>query len=475
MIALYPYQLAAVAEARRRAAAGVRRLCIVAPTGAGKSVIAAHVAASAATKGSRCLFLAHRLELVEQLSGKLDLAGLDHGIIQGAHERTRPGLPVQVASVPTLARRGVLPGADLVVVDECHHTPSASFRRIVESYPEATLLGFTATPYRLDGRGLKDFFDEAVHVAHLDELITAGFLVPPIVLAPSEPDVTMVRRTGGDFNARELAAVVDRPKLIGDIVATWLSRAAGRTTVVFATSIEHSRHIVSAFLEAGVPAEHLDAETPAEERAAILVRAASGETAVLSNCAILTEGWDLPRISCVVQARPTQSRALYRQMVGRGLRTWETKADCLVLDHAGNVFRHGLPTERDTQGLAGVKRRDASQAPSVRQCPLCYACAPSAATACPGCAQPFPVRRRPLIATKGGELSEVTTWKEYAGPDRRAELLAKWDRIATERAYKAGYASAIYRSTFGTWPDEATWAKARRMNGDHGHRQLAVG
>lgn len=458
-------------EARAISARGVRRVCIVAPTGAGKSVIAAHIAALAATKGSRVLFLAHRLELVEQLSDKLDLAGLDHGIIQGDHPR-RNDLPVQVASVPTLARRGVAPEAELVVVDECHRTPSASFSRIVTAYPDAVVVGFTATPYRLDGRGLSEFFDGCVNVAHIDELIDAGWLVPPIVIGPEEPDVSMVRRVAGDFDHSQLAAVMDRPVLIGNAVETWLKRVRGRTSVYFATSILHSLNVVAAFRAAGVPAEHIDGTTPLPERAAILARAASGETLVLCNVGILGEGWDLPRVSCVGQLRPTESRSFYRQMCGRGLRTFEGKTDCVVLDHAGNWCRHGLPTERDEPGLSGVKRRAASQAPSVRQCPLCYACAPSTATVCPGCAEPFPVRRRPLIATKGGELGEVT-WRETASPDRRAELLAKWDRIARERGYKPTYATAIYRSTFGTWPDEATWARARGTDADHRQRASA--
>ncbi len=448
-LSLRPYQLTAVDKARALTAQGIRRVCIVAPTGAGKSVIAAHIAALAAAKGSRVLFLAHRLELIEQLSDKLDLAGLDHGVIQGEHPR-RNDLPVQVASVATLIRRALSP-AELVIVDECHRAPSSSFRKILSSY-SGTTLGFTATPYRLDGRGLAEFFDGCVNVAHIDELIDAGWLVPPVIVAPEEPDVSMVRKVGGDFGQTQLAAVMNRPVLIGNAVETWLRRANGRSSVYFATSLEHSRNVVAAFVAAGVPAEHVDGETPLPERAAILARAASGETLVLCNVGILGEGWDLPRVSCVGQLRPTQSRALYRQMVGRGLRTWGAKSDCLVLDHAGNVFRHGLPTERDEPGLSGTKRRTASVAMSVRQCPLCYACAPGTAWVCPACAEPFPVRHRPLIATKAGELGEVT-WKERATPDRRAELLAKWDRIAEERGYKPGYAAAIYKSTFGEWPN----------------------
>lgn len=449
---LRPYQLAAVDQARALTMRGVRRVCIVAPTGAGKSVIAAHIAASAAAKRNRVLFLAHRLELIEQLSDKLDAVGLDHGVIQGDHPR-RNDLPIQVASVATLIRRK-LPPADVVMVDECHRAPSESFRRILKAYA-GTILGFTATPYRLDGRGLAEYFDDAVHVAHVDELIAAGWLVPPIVIAPEEPDVSMVRRVAGDFDPSQLAALMDKPVLIGNVVETWRRRAAGRSTVLFATSISHSRNLVAAFLEAGIRAEHVDGETPLPERAAILARAASGETTVLCNVGILGEGWDLPRIACVVQARPTQSRALYRQMVGRGLRAWPGKTDCLILDHAGNVYRHGLPTERDEPGLSGAKRRDASRALSVRQCPLCYACAPGTAFVCPACAQPFPVRHRPLIATKAGELGEVT-WKERATPDRRAELFEKWGRIERERGYKPGYARAIYKSTFGVWPDADT-------------------
>lgn len=447
---LRPYQLEAVEKARELTRSGVRRVCVVAPTGAGKSIIAAHIADSAARLGRKVLFLAHRFELIEQLSDKLDLADLDHGIIQGAHPR-KNDLPVQVASVATLIRRK-LPEADLLIVDECHHAPSASFRKLIDAYPAAVILGFTATPFRLDGRGLGEFFDGCVNVAHIDELIEAGWLVPPLVIGPEEPDVSMVRKVAGDFDPSQLASVMDKPVLIGNAVETWLQRAQGRTSVYFATSIRHSLNVVDAFRAAGIPAEHVDGTTPLPERAAILARAAAGTTLVLCNVGILGEGWDLPRVSCVGLLRPTQSRALNRQMCGRGLRTFEGKTNCVILDHAGNWCRHGLPTERDEPGLSGAKRRAASQALSVRQCPLCYACAPGTAWVCPACAEPFPVRHRPLIATKAGELGEVT-WKERTTPDRRAELLEKWERIAKDRGYKSGYARAIYRSTFGEWPD----------------------
>ena len=453
-----PYQQAALDGLRASIRRGNKRIVMVAPTGAGKTVCIAAILQSLRGTG---LVLAHREEIIDQTSAKLTAAGVEHGIIKaGRHASVAP---IQVASVQTLCRRlDAKPPATIVIADECHHVLARTWSAILEAYSDSYLIGTSATPYRLDGRGLGEWFDDLVVVAQVDELIAAGWLVPPVVFAPSEPDVSMVPTARGDFNQRQLAAAVDRPTLIGDVIATWRRLASDRTTVVFAVGVDHSLHLVANFRAAGVTAAHLDAETPAEERAATLARVAAGEIQVLSNVGLFTEGWDLPRVACVVMARPTQSRSLYRQMAGRGLRPYPGKRDCLILDHAGNVFRHGLPQEPEEFSLAGVQRRKAETVQSVRTCPACFAVCAGGTPACPQCGEPFPVKRRPLVVRKG-ELEPMSARAASIPPDRRAEMLAKWELVAREKGYRSGYALAIFRSTFGQWPDPSVAARAREL------------
>lgn len=462
---LRPYQSAAIEEIRARVRSGKRRIVVVAPTGAGKTILAVHIIERIQANGKRVLFLAHRIELIDQLSAKLDAIGIDHGVIQGNHPRLRPWLPIQIASVPTLARRPSLPDASVVFVDECHHTTSASFSGILDRYSAETIvLGLTATPYRADGRGLDAHYEDLVIVAQTQDLIDHGFLVSPRVFAPSEPDLSGVRVTAGEFNAKDLATAVDRPQLVGNVVSTWLSRGENRITVVFAVNIQHSKDLISRFRAAGVPAEHFDAETSEDERRAVLARIASGQTRVLSNVGLVTEGWDLPQLSCVIKARPTLSRSLDRQMTGRGLRAFPGKSDCLVFDHAGNVFRHGFPTEPETFTLSGSETRPkpGQRLPGIKTCKTCFAVVPASLDTCPVCKTPFPVRFR-IIRERAGELSETMAERApHLDDSRRVKALAKWIREGIQRGYSPARAGLIYKRVFGHPPDTATYRQAER-------------
>lgn len=482
---LRPYQAAAIERVRDLVRQGTRRIVVVAPTGAGKTVIFTALTARVLERGNRVLILAHRIELIDQISAKLDALGIDHGVIQSSHWRVRPWCPVQIASVPTLSRREKLPEAAVVIVDECHHTTAPSFARILEAYGDDTIvIGLTATPYRADGRGLGEHYEDLVVVSDVTELIALGYLVPPKVFAPSSPSLTGVRIVAGDFNRAQLARAVDRPTLIGNVVETWL-RLAGpsspsgpRTTVCFAVTVEHSKHLVERFVTSGVRAEHFDAETPEDERRAILARVATGETTLVSNVGILTEGWDLPRASCVLKARPTMSRGLDRQMTGRGLRTHCTscdgsdgacpssdhKRDCLVLDHAGNCHRHGFVTEPERYSLEGENRGESERptVPSIRTCTDCFAVSPGNALECTFCGKPFPVRKRVIIERPGKlELAPGQVLADVVPGERRAKAYAKWLREEREHNYSPARAPLIYKKTFGVSVDAETLAAAR--------------
>jgi superfamily II DNA or RNA helicase len=212
----------------------------------------------------------------------------------------------------------------------------------IENYPDATVLGLTATPCRGDGRGLGSIFQTMIQCPQVGELVELGWLVKTRVYAPVDPDLAGIHTRHGDYAENELADRMDRPKLVGDIVTNWLKFGEHRKTVCFATSVRHSIHIRDEFISSGIRAEHIDGTTPMDERDATLARLNSGELEVVSNCMVLTEGWDMPSLSCLILARPTKRMGLYRQMVGRGLRPEPGKTDCIVIDHSGATYRLGF-------------------------------------------------------------------------------------------------------------------------------------
>jgi DNA repair protein RadD len=234
----------------------------------------------------------------------------------------------------------------MIVFDEAHYARGRTREHLIGLYPDAMLLGMTATPCRGDGRGLGNIFTAMVEVPQIAELIEQGYLVPSRVYAPVDPNLKGVRTSQGDYVIGQLSMRMNTPQLVGDIVLHWHKFGERRRTVAFAVDIAHSVHIAREFVNAGVRAEHLDGGTPIAEREAILARLESGETELVSNCMVLTEGWDMPEVGCCILARPTQQMSLYWQMIGRVLRPAEGKVDAIILDHSGAVFRHGLPVWR---------------------------------------------------------------------------------------------------------------------------------
>lgn len=365
VFSLRPYQAAKVAEARALMASGKKSICLVSPTGSGKTIIAAHIIHSALSKERRVLFLAHRRELIDQCAAKLrDLGICDYNIVLSGHPHSRnPKAPMQIASIQTLIRREY-PPADLVIIDESHHAAAGQYQTLLANYPDAYVLGLTATPERLDGKGLDGIFHDLLEVATVPELIDSGFLVTPSCLGPSAEMASQLKTTlatvkvrGGDYAEGELGQAMDNATLVGDIVSHWQEWAPGQKTIVFAASILHSQHIIEQFQAAGVPAAHLDGGMATPERERILAAWRRGDVQVVSNCQILTEGFDFPELSCCILARPTKSVALYLQMVGRVLRVAPGKSGALILDHAGNILEHGPPHIERVWTLQGASKK----------------------------------------------------------------------------------------------------------------------
>lgn len=373
-----------------RWSAGSRRVLAQLPTGGGKTVVISAIAQQFTQRGEKVLFLAHREELLLQAKEKLEaVTDCTAGLIKAGY-RAAPKHQIQIASVQSLIRRQHWFDAELVVVDEAHHSPSQTYTELLERYPNAYVLGVTATPARSDGQGFKDQYDALVLGQSVRELIDAGHLCPfKLFAAKSRIKAADIKVTAGDFNFRELAQRVNTTLTLGDVVKTWHKHAAGRRTVVFCVDVAHSTAVASAFCQAGYTAEHIDGETPAIKRRAILERFRTGETAILTNCGIVSEGLDIPGIQAVQCLRPTRSLVLYLQMVGRGLRPSTGKNCLIILDHTENWIYHGLPDEEHEWSLDPVTLGDVDRAIVCPDCQHCFRPQPheqkSRIAHCPNC------------------------------------------------------------------------------------------
>lgn len=408
MFTLRPYQNTLIERARANFLVGKRSQLLVLPTGGGKTVCFSYMAGRAVEKNLRVWILAHRVELLDQISRTLTSFGVSHGVIAPGYisDRRRP---VQVASVFTLARRlERYDPPDLIIVDEAHHAISAStWGRVITAFPGAKLLGVTATPIRLSGEGLGDLFQTMVQGPTMRELIELGALSPYRLFAPAGVDLAGVHTRMGDFVRGEIEAAMDKPSITGDAVTHYKKLAPGRRAVAFCVSVEHAVHVAEQFRAAGIPAQAIDGAMDRTLRSQVLASFASGEIRVLASCDLVSEGFDVPAIEAAILLRPTQSLGLYLQQVGRALRTHPGKTEAIILDHAGNVKRHGLPDEDRDWSLAGSEKRKGAKKSEVpvKTCGSCFATVHAAATHC-SCGFEFPVKKREIENVEG-ELQEI--------------------------------------------------------------------
>jgi DNA repair protein RadD len=459
------YQQTAINEVRRLIVHGKRRVLLCLPTGGGKTLTSGAIIAGAVAKGSRVLFVAHRKELIDQAATALYRLGVHPvGIIRAGDKRRNLALPVQVASIQTLSRRKLLdPPPQIIIIDECHRALAKGYQdHLYSAYPNAIIIGLSATPCRADGKPLSGAFEHIIPAATYSELILGGFIdTPRVYSTPMAPDLSGVHTAGGDYDREELEAAVNRSALIGNIGAEWQRRAEGRRTVVFCVSVAHSLAVVEMFRGLGVKAEHLDGTTPEMERAKILGRLDRGETQLVSNVGVLCEGWDCPPVKCLAIARPTKSLSLWMQMAGRILRPWGD-VEPVILDHGGNVDRHGLPHMDRTWSLEGKQKRDKAAEPPMKVCADCFAYIPAGSKACPYCGVVAPPKERE--APK--ELPEVElVLRTLEGDEDKIAFWRKQVRMAKDRGWKPGAVMHKYRERFGVDAPREWWLDVKRAAG----------
>lgn len=387
---LREHQARSIAALRSSYARGRRAPVLVAPTGAGKTVIGAEVIRLSINLGRRVLFNAHREELIQQTANKLAEAGITNiRIIRAARDIGSTQAPVSVASIPTLTRWNDerMPEADLVVFDECHHCVAAAptWKRIADAYRKSHLLGLTATPQRADGSPLGDCFDDMVIGATVKELTELGYLTPCRVWAPP--------------------GILDTGEIAMSPVDAYVQHGQDQRAIVFCVTKDHAEATTAEFNARGITSAVLHGQLSKPMRAQILAWFREGQIRVLTSMHVLTEGFDDPGCAVAILCGKTEHAGTYLQRVGRILRAHPGKTQAILIDLAGSSLVHGTPDmERqyslDGKAISGVPRE------SIRQCPTCggvFLTANMEEGCCPQCGaeMPRPERKAPRVTGVG--------------------------------------------------------------------------
>lgn len=457
---LRPYQIDVMERVRQRIREGHQRIILQASCGAGKTSVSSEIVRLAVEKRKRCLFIAHRRRLVEQKSARLSDFGVDHGVLMAGHDQNRHSL-VQVACRDTLlercvrTRRAELPPADLVIVDEGHRVKpgGGGYRDLLDAYPDAVTVMLTATPVWPDGSGMGRYFTALECAVPPSQLIRDGYLVPVRCYAPE-------RKAGKN------GKVQGGKGLKGDPVAAWRMWAEGRPTVLFSATCEASRAVVNRFNAAGIPAEHIDAQTPDEEREAVFERMARGRTLAVGNVGILIEGADLPFLSCCQMLRSAGSCIFFVQCAGRVMRPYPGKREAVLIDHFGSIFKHGFPDEDmewslDEQETIDEREKKARKDGKRKEPVVCPKCSFvfSGRPSCPECGHALARAKKAKEALTQAELLvEVDRggMEAVSGEEKARRALSAWVRavhIAAAQGSTIGAASMMFKREHGQWPD----------------------
>jgi superfamily II DNA or RNA helicase len=399
---LRPYQKVAVSDACKALDKHGNTL-VVAPTGAGKTIMLSALVGERHKKGKRILVIQHRDELVKQNKEKFEKVNpyITTSIVNGTVKHWDGDAVFSM--IQTMSRDRNLrdrPLFDMVVIDEGHHAAAPTYTKVIEAVREdndkAEIVGFTATPNRGDGKGLRSVFNNCAHQIELATLIREGFLVRPksyVIDLGVGDQLDKVTKRGKEYDMQEVASIMDRQVINNRIVDEWKEKAGGRKTVVFCSTVDHAAHVCDAFVMAGIKSNYVTGETDKDERAAMLYDLEFGDTQVIVNVAVLTEGFDAPPVSCIILTRPCSQKGTMVQMIGRGLRILDPelypniiKTDCIVMDFGTSIITHGGLDE--SANLDGVDKSIGGDAPT-KVCPDCGSEVSANTRVCPICEHEF--------------------------------------------------------------------------------------
>jgi len=432
---------------------GKKSPLLVMPTGAGKTVVFAAISKAISDNEKNVLILVHRRELIDQASKKLKAIGVDHGVIAAKYKSSQNN--IQIASVQTLVRRLVTNtfNPNYIIIDEAHHAAAGSWQKIIEHFKDAFKIGCTATPIRLDGRGLADYFDDLVLGPGVAKLIKDEYLAPYKVFAPPlKINLDKVKTLGGDYQKQELEKEINSADIIGDAVQQYKKHADGLPAIAFCISIKHATDVCNKFKDAGYKAAIVHGGMKVEDRDTAIKGLENGKVQVLTSVDVISEGTDVPDVSAAILLRPTKSEGLYLQQVGRVLRPKPDKT-AIILDHVNSTRTHGFVDDKKEWSLDSQKKKKkkGELAPHVETCNKCFATYKPTPT-CPVCGFESQNRER-FIKQEEGELEELKR-KEKEETEKKqqklliatAKTLEELEMVAKILGYKKGWAYRVFES-----------------------------
>lgn len=435
---LFDYQQRIVDETRQKIAQGNNGVLIVSPPGSGKSVIIAEIARLTVSKGGRILFFVHRQELVNQ-------------IVKSFQKQDVDLMNCTIMTVGKVANRlDHLPKPNLIICDESQHSRAKTYLKIFKYYSDVPRLGFSGSPWRMNGAGFDDIYSAMVKGPTVKWLIEHKKLSPYKYYSVTLfNDEKLKKSSTGDYTNQSINDSA-KPTLYGDIVKTWMDKAFGQRTIVYAHDTQHSKQIATEFRKAGISAKHCDSKTPSDERKRIMSDFRKGKITVLCNFGLVDEGYDVKECTCCVIARPTESLVFDIQATMRCMRYLPNKM-ATIIDHAANYTRFGLPDTPRQWSLTGrpKKKGNNTSALPIRTCPHCWAVIPAQCKVCPQCGEEIPIDNEGMDTQDNVELEKVGEFKmttDYQNnqygkmkPDD-ADNVEDLYKIAKARGYKPGWA-----------------------------------
>lgn len=456
-IVLRDYQEQAVEDIRNEFRQGHKKVVVQYPTGAGKTVMAMYMVKAAIEKGIRVAFVVDQINLAKQSYETAEEFGIEYGVIQGSHPKKNLDAPLQVCTIQSLAKRHKDFG--MVIVDECHVMYKAMVEWM-ERHTRVYFIGLSATPFT---RGMGLVWDNLVVGPSTKELIDLGHLCDFEPFAPSSPDLNDVKVTGGDYNSKQLAGVMQNRAIYADIISTWLKLGKNKKTIAFCVDIAHAEEMANEFQVAGVASEAVHSKLPQDRQDEIMRDSRSGKIKVLCSVAQIIKGYDDKSAAVAIIARPTKSLMMHIQMLGRVLRPHESKEKAILLDHANNLSTLGLPTDKLPDNLCELEKGERAKAkereePLPKKCsaPGCNYMKPPKVHKCPACG--FEPEKFSDVEILPGELKKMTATQKKNTKKQSMQELADWygffQSYEKSSNYRPGYAEDQFKKKFGFDPKQ---------------------
>lgn len=424
-----------VEQAREELKKGNKSCLLVSPAGSGKSVVIAEIARLTTLKGGRVMFMVHRQELINQIIGSFKANSVD----------------LKLCTVMTVGkirnRLDKLPRPNLIITDETHHSLAKTYRDIYDYYANVPRLGFSATPWRLNGKGLGDVYDAMIEGPDVQWLIDNHYLAPFDYYSVNLIDESKLSKSStGDYSNKSIDEAVGHT-IYGDVIKTYRDKVDGQQAIVYAHSIAFSKQIAQQFRDAGINAAHCDSKTPQRERDKIMTDFKKGTLKVLSNCDLISEGYNVPDCSCVIMIRPTESLVLFIQQSMRCMR-FKPGKQATIIDHVANYTRFGLPNTPHKWTLKDrekKKKTNTAVDTPIKQCAFCFAVIPAQSKSCPLCGHEVEVVQTEIKVDETARIEKIESnfrlQADYIVTKKISELKSyeELKAYAKARGYKQGW------------------------------------